>query len=92
MISEAGISELRKRLEEIRRSAGAYFDKAKEIEGGDPMDEDWADTLTIVLSEEGKKLRAGIKHLSVEIAGAARGAPLMAEADLQDIRHSTRRC
>jgi hypothetical protein len=91
MISEAGISELRKRLEEIRRSAEAYFDNAKEIEGGDPMDEDWADTLTIVLSEEGKKLRAGIKRLSVEIAGAARGAPLMAEADLQDIRHSTRR-
>ena len=35
-------------------------------------------------------LRATIKTLSVEIAGAARGSPLLAEADMQELRHCTR--
>ena len=48
-----------------------------------------------ILSDEGfraeiERLRAEIKALSVDIAGAARGSPLIAEADLQELRHSTR--
>jgi hypothetical protein len=91
MISEAGISELRERLEAIRGSAAAYFDEASRLNEGEDIDQGWADTLSMLLSEKGKELRADIKRLSVQIAGAARGAPLIAEADLQDIRHSTRR-
>ena len=37
-----------------------------------------------------ERLRCEIKALSVDIAGAARGSPLIAEADLQDLRHATR--
>ncbi|MGD0200543.1 MAG: hypothetical protein ABSD27_07305, partial [Bryobacteraceae bacterium] len=32
-----------------------------------------------------------MKRLSVDVAGAARGSPLVAEADLQDLRHNARR-
>ena len=39
---------------------------------------------------EGEALRTTIKSLSVDIAGAARGSPLIAEADLLDLRHNTR--
>jgi hypothetical protein len=92
MISEAGIIELRERLAEIRSSAAAYFDEAKAIEDDDPdFVKDWIDALNIVLHEKGRNLRADIKRLNVKIAGAARGSPLIAEADMQDIRHNTRR-
>ena len=42
------------------------------------------------IQNEADELRAAIKSLSVDIAGAARGSPLIAEADLQDLRHITR--
>lgn len=35
-------------------------------------------------------LRATVKTLTVEIAGAARGSPLLAEADMQELRYCTR--
>lgn len=35
-------------------------------------------------------LRSTIKALSVDIAGAARTSPLLADADLQELRHCTR--
>jgi len=50
----------------------------------------WDDILTADLRQEGEDLRATIKRLSIDIAGAARGSPLIAEADLHDIRHNTR--
>jgi hypothetical protein len=92
MISEAGISELRERLTEIRRSAWAYFDEANRLEGGETIyDPSWIEGLTVAIGAEGTILRTDIKNLSVKIAGAARGSPLIAEADLHDIRHNTRR-
>ena len=39
---------------------------------------------------EAETLRATIKALSLDIAGAARGSPLLAEADTQELRHNTR--
>ena len=37
-----------------------------------------------------EELRTTLKRLSVDIAGAARGSPLIDEADLQDLRHNSR--
>ena len=39
---------------------------------------------------ESEALRAAIKTLSVDIAGAARRSPLLAEADMRELRHCTR--
>ena len=44
--------------------------------------QDWSDSET---------LRVAIKSLSVDIAGAARRSPLLAEADMQELRHGTRK-
>jgi hypothetical protein len=44
-----------------------------------------------MLRQEAETLRSGIKRLSVDIAGAARGSPLIAEVDFHDLRHNTRR-
>ena len=35
-------------------------------------------------------LRQAIKELSVDLAGAARVSPLLADADMQELRHNTR--
>ena len=70
----------------------AYFDKAQELQNeGREYSDIWLDLLTSELREEGEDLRANIKRLSVDIAGAGRGSPLIAEADFQDLRHNTRR-
>ena len=42
------------------------------------------------IQNEAETLRTTIKTLSVDIAGAARGLPLIAEADIQDLRYNTR--
>jgi len=39
---------------------------------------------------ESDALRATIKELSVDVAGAARRSPLLAEADMQELRHCSR--
>jgi len=92
MISKDGIIELRERLAGICHVAAAFFDKAQECQDhARPYSDIWDDLLTTELHQEGEDLRTNIKRLSVDIAGAARGSPLIAEADLQDIRHNTRR-
>ena len=42
------------------------------------------------IQNEAETLRTTIKTLSVDIAGAARGSSLIAEADIQDLRHNPR--
>ena len=92
MISEGGISELKEQVAAIRRSAEAYFDEAAGLEdGGSSYNLDWSDLPNMALRDQERSIRADIKRLSVKMAGAARGSPLIAEADLQDIRQNTRR-
>jgi hypothetical protein len=92
MINREGIAHLRERLTATRSAAGVFFDKAQAIQDqGIEYSDIWSTLLTDDLRQEGEELRTAIKSLSVDIAGAARGAPLIAEADLLDIRYSTRR-
>jgi len=91
MVNKEGIAELRERLKTICNAATSFFDKAQERQNqGREYSDIWDDLLTPDLRQEGEHLRATIKRLSVDIAGAARGSPLIAEADLHDIRHNTR--
>ncbi len=92
MISKDGIIELRERLTRIRDAAATFFDEAqKRQDRGLVYSDIWDDLLTTGLRQKGEDLRTKLKSLSVDIAGAARGSPLIAEADLHDIRHNTRR-
>ncbi len=92
MIGNEGITALRERLTTIRDAAQSYFDKSQEVQNqGYVYRSIWDDLLTPELRQQGEDLRASTKRLSVDIAGAARGSPLIAEADLQDLRHNTRR-
>src|SRR5260370_36640455 len=92
ILNNEGIAELRERLTMIRNATTSFFDKAQERQDqGREYSDIWDDLLTPELRQEGTNLRAIVKRLSVDIAGAARGSPLIAEADLQDLRHNTRR-
>jgi len=92
MLNREGIAELRERLTTIRNAATSFFDKAQRRQDeGREYSHIWDDLLTPELRQEGEELRATMKRLGVDIAGAARGSPLIAEADLQDLRHNTRR-
>src|SRR4051812_20299982 len=90
MISTEGIAELRERLTAIRNSGESFFDKVQTSQDQGAVYSDiWDDLLTAEQRVEGERLRTDMKRLSVDIAGAARGSPLIADADLQDIRHNT---
>jgi nucleoside 2-deoxyribosyltransferase len=92
MISKEGIAEFREHLTTIRNAAASFFDRVQERQDqGLAYSDIWNDLLTTDLRQEGEDLRATIKRFSIAIAGAARGSPLIAEADLHDIRHNTRR-
>jgi hypothetical protein len=92
MLNKEGIAELRERLIMIRNTATAFFDKAQACQDqGREYSDIWTDLLTPEQRQEGQELRAAMKSLSVDIAGAARGSPLIAEADLHDLRHNARR-
>jgi hypothetical protein len=92
MLNKERIAELRESLRTICNTATSFFDKAQERQDQDREYGDiWDDLLTLELRGEGDELRASLKRLSVDIAGGARGSPLIAEADLQDLRHNTRR-
>lgn len=92
MINKQGINELHERQYRIREAATAFFSEclALQVAGGEYSDI-WGDLLTAELRAKGDELRAAVTYLSVDIAGAARGTPLIAEADLQDLRHNTKR-
>lgn len=92
MLNKEGIAELKERLRTVRDAATNFFSKVQERQDqGEEYRNIWEDLLSPELRREGEDLRATIKGLIVDIAGAARGSPLIAEADLQDLRHNTRR-
>jgi hypothetical protein len=92
MLTKEGIAELRERLAGVSAAGASFFDKAQRCqdEHGE-YSNIWDGLLTPDLRDEGDEVRAAVKRLGVDTAGAARGSPLIAEADLQDLRHNTRR-
>lgn len=90
MITREGIASLRNRLAAVHDAGAAYFAHADPIR----VDEQFGSHSWRVarddIRNEADELRTTLKNLSVDIAGAARGSPLIDEADLQDLRHNTR--
>ena len=86
------LSQLRQRILTLIAEGAGYFHRVETaMEGAAPLEfqSPW------ILSDEEfraeiERLRTEIKRLSVDIAGAARGSPLIAEADMQELRHCTR--
>ncbi len=92
MLNKEGISELRERLAKLRVGANTAFAEAeRRRDEGKVYSDISKDLLTPALRREVEQLRGEVTRLSVDIAGAARGSPLIAEADFQDLRHNTRR-
>ena len=84
------IVSLRNRLTTVRDQGAAYFANANPTKvGDDSWEHSWRLQSDDIRNEAGT-LRTTIKTLSVDIAGAARGSPLLAEADTQELRHNTR--
>ena len=89
VLTHDGIASLRERLAVVRQAGAAYFERAAPLQ----VDDGYAGyswTASSADQTEADNIRTAIKALSVDIAGAARGSPLIAEADLQDLRHNTR--
>ena len=84
------IALLRNRLTDVRDRGAAYFAKANPTKVGDNVREHSWEIKSDDIRNEAEALRTAIKALSVDIAGAARGSPLLAEADTQQLRHNTR--
>jgi hypothetical protein len=96
MLNKEGLANLRQRLNTIKSQATTFFTKAHtDIANTQDLEyhpnEDLWSLVPQETRDQGETIRTAIKQLSVDIAGAARGAPLVAEADLQDLRHNTRR-
>lgn len=84
------IVSLRNRLTAVRKQGAAFFAEANPTRiDNPPWDHSW-EIESDVIRDKAEALRADIKSLSVDIAGAARGSPLHAEADMQELRHNTR--
>ena len=90
MLTKEGIASLRERLTAVRKSGVKYFAYADSIRGDEEFEGNAWEVAGDGIQNEAEDLRATIKRLSVDIAGSARGSPLIAEADLQDLRHNTR--
>ena len=89
-LTKEDIASLRNRLTDVRDQGAAYFANANPTKVGDSVwEHSWKITSDDTLNEA-ETLRTAIKALSVDIAGAARGSPLLAEADTQELRHNTR--
>ena len=74
----------------MRKRGKEYFDEADPEEVVDtawPFDSELKDAKTLQKCEA---LRQTIKELSVDLGGAARVSPLLADADMQELRHNTR--
>ena len=84
------IVSLRNRLTAVRDQGAAFFAEANPTRIDlNHWDHSW-EIESNVIQDEAEALRANIKALSVAIAGAGRGSPLHAEADMQELRHNTR--
>ena len=93
LLTKEAIEAMQKRLVAVRQEGKEYFAKADPNWVVDdtvfPPREIWEidDSKTLQGCEA---LRQTIKELSVDIAAAARGSPLLADADMQELRHNTR--
>ncbi len=87
------ITAMRARLAAVCEEGSKYFAQASpvEVQADTPWPEfvGWEiqDAQTLQHCEA---LRQKIKKLSVDIAAAARASPLLADADMQELRHNTR--
>ena len=92
-LSKEDIEAIRSRIVAVGERGQQYFAKVIPEKVVDktvfPLREGWeikdAETL-----QECEALRQIIKELSVDIAAAARASPLLADADMQELRHNTR--
>ena len=89
-LTKEDIVSLRNRLTAVRDQGAAYFANANPTKvRHDTWEHSW-EIESNDIRNEAETLRTTIKALSVDIAGAARGSPLLAEADTQELRHNTR--
>lgn len=92
-LTKEDIGALRARLVAVRELAKAYFVEADPERVVDetawPPRESW-DVSDPTRLQQCEALRQTIKELSVDIAAAARTSPLLADADMQELRHNTR--
>lgn len=90
MLTKEGIASLRERLVAVREAGAQYFERAAPVQ----VDGGYEGHSWVIASPsdqvESEELRSTIKSLGVDIAGAARGSPMITEADLLDLRHNTR--
>ena len=89
-LTKEDIVLLRSRLTAVRGQGATYFSNAKPTKIRSGGGEHSWEIESEDVRNEAERLRAAIKALSVDIAGAARGSPLLAEADTQELRHNTR--
>ena len=93
ILKHEDIESLRQQLQGVLKQADRYFADAQsvKVDLGDWLrpDERWIvnDSTTLKAAE---RVRTSVKELSVAVAAAARAAPLLDEADMQELRQSTR--
>ena len=89
ILTKDDIDSLRQRVLLVRRRGSEHFAKAEPVRVVDQ--ESWAQRESLNLGSEveavAEESRSNLKALSVDIAGATRGSPLLAEADMQELRH-----
>ena len=92
-LTKEDIGALRSRLVAVREQAKAYFIEASPESVLDetawPPRESWEVSDPATLHQR-EALRQTIKELNVDIAAAARVSPMLADADMQELRHNTR--
>ncbi len=87
------IAAMKARLVAVREEGSKYFVEARPVEV--QADTPWPEFEGWEIQNEQalqqcEALRQAIKKLSVDIAAAARASPLLADADMQELRHNTR--
>lgn len=94
-LTKEDIGALRERLLSVCEQANAYFAEASPDRIVDEMPMPFPDRISLDVTDpktlqQCEALRQAIKELSVDIAGAARASLLLADADMQELRHNTR--
>lgn len=89
LLTREDIASLRERLVDVRQQGLRYFDRVSPIRVPGGLRHSWSIDNEDARNEAAT-LRTDVKALSVDIAGALRGAPLLAEAETQELRHNVR--
>lgn len=93
ILGKEDIDSLRQRLLALLREGVKYFAAANPNKVADENTWSFEERLDLQNPRgwrESDAMRTTIKELSVDVAGAARRSPLLAEADMQELRHCTR--